>query len=113
MRDAFIIQETRFASKNFLPPLHHIQDGLFRLIFFGNIDVLYRNGRQVKFQPRLSLFGHLVNGTLYLPCSDKEFNTFIRKNRNMISGNEMEILHTLRLESEKNQSFVVEIGQKP
>lgn len=112
LRDAFIIQETRCSSKNFLPPIRQIQNGLFRLIFFGNIDVLYRNGHQVKFQPRLSLLGGTVNGTLYLPCKDKEFNAFVRKNRNAISDKDMNTLQRLRLEAEKNQSFVVEIGQK-
>lgn len=113
LRDAFIIQETRYSNKNFLPPIRQIQDGLFRLIFFGNIDVLYRNGHQVKFQPRLSLLGSTVNGTLYLPCNDKEFNAFVRKNRKAISDTDMDTLQKLRLEVEKNKSFVVEIGQKP
>lgn len=112
LRDAFIIQETRYSSKSFLPPICQIQDGLFRLVFFGNIDTLYRNGHQVKFQPRLSLFGSMVNGNLYLPCNDKEFNTFIRKNRDTISNKDMDTLQKLRLETQKNQSFVVEIGQK-
>jgi hypothetical protein len=112
LKDTFIIQETRYSNKNFLPPIRQIQDGLFRLIFFGNIDILYHNGHQVKFQPRLSLFGGAVNGTLYLPCTDKEFNTFARKNRKAISDTDMNTLQKLRVEVEKNQSFAVEIGQK-
>lgn len=112
LRDIFIIQETRFSNNRFLPSLARIQDGLFRLIFFGNIDILYQNGHQVKFQPRLSLFGNKIKGTLYLPCSNREFDVFTRKNRNLISGDEMETLRKLRVEVEKNQSFVIEIGQK-
>jgi hypothetical protein len=111
-RDTYVIQETRFTRRGFLPALHHIQDGLFRLVFFGNIDALYRNGHQVKFQPRLSLLGSTVNGTLYLPCNDREFNAFVRKNSNAISNNDLETLHKLRFEVEKNQRFVVEITQK-
>jgi len=95
-----------------LPPIQHIQDGLFRLVFFGNIDVLYRNGHQIRFQARLSLFGNAVCGTLYLPCNDGEFNAFIRKNKNAISKDEMETIGKLRLEVEKNQGLVVEIGEK-
>ena len=108
----YVIQETRIARKGFLPSLRQIQDGIFRLIFFGNIDTLYRNGYQVKFQPRLSLFGSKVNGTLFLPCKDKEFNVFVRKNKDSISKNELEILNKLRLEVEKNQCFALEIAQK-
>lgn len=111
--DTYVIQETRFARKGFLPSLDHIQDGLFRLVFFGNIDILYRNGHQIKFQPRLSLLGNTVNGTLYFPCKDREFNAFVRKNRNVITNNEIETLHKLRLEVEKNQQFVIEIAPKP
>jgi hypothetical protein len=111
--DIYVIQETRHTSKSFLPSLHHIQDGLFRLIFFANIDTLYRNGHQVRFQPRLSLFGNAVNGTLFLPCKDKEFKAFIGKNRQALSNNEIETLHKLRVEVEKNKRFVVEIAPKP
>jgi hypothetical protein len=111
-RDTYVIQETRYAGKRFLPPLSHIRDGLFRLIFFGNIDALYRNGRQVRFQPRLTLLGKKVKGSLYFPCKDNEFNTFIKRNRKSISQEEIDVLNKLRLEVEKNQSFVIEIGQK-
>ena len=110
--NTFVIQETRFSNRNFLPPIQHIQDGLFRLVFFGNIDALYRNGHQIRFQTRLSLFGNAVRGTLYLPCNDREFNAFIRKNKNAISKDEMETIGKLRLEVEKNQGLVVEIGEK-
>jgi len=112
VRDTYIIQETRYAGKGFFPPLSRIRDGLFRLIFFGNIDILYRNGRQVRFQPRLTLLGEKVKGTLYFPCKDNEFNAFLKKNRKSLSQNEIDVLNTLRLEVEKNQCFAVEIGRK-
>ena len=111
-QNIFVIQETRYSNKGFLPPLHQIQDGLFRLIFFGNIDSLYRNGHQVKFQTRLSLFGKNVRDALYLPCDNKAFRSFVRKNKNTISNEEKKVLRLLRAETEANDGLVVEIREK-
>ncbi len=112
LRDTFIIQETRFSNKTLLPSIQQIRDGLFRLILFQNIDSLYRNGHQIRFQSRLSLLGNNVQGTLYLPCKDKDFNSFVRQNKSVISKDEMIILHKLRLETEKNQYLIVEVGPR-
>lgn len=61
-----IIQESKNASKNKMPSLGDIQDGLFRNILFYSIDELYLDGQQIEFATRLKLTG-IIRGVLKLP----------------------------------------------
>ena len=45
----YIIQESKNSSKESLPKLPDIQDGLFKLILFSNLDSLRLNGEPVDF----------------------------------------------------------------
>ena len=50
----YIIQESKNSSKESLPKLPDIQDGLFKLILFSNLDSLKLNGEPVNFLTKLN-----------------------------------------------------------
>jgi hypothetical protein len=106
-----VIQETRRTSRNFMPPIHQIQDALFRLSLTQNIDVLYYNGREVRFQSRLKLYGNKVIGNLLLPCKDKTFNSFIKKNKGNLSSSDLDTLLKMRQEIDHNPHLIIEIDE--
>ncbi len=106
----YIIQESKNSTKNFIPAVSDIKDGLFKLILFANIDSLQINQHRVDFSTKLKLTGCCVEGNLQFPCSDEEFQNFLDINSHHIKSKNKEILQKLRLEARYNQNLVIEIG---
>jgi hypothetical protein len=106
---SLIIQEKRNAGQDFLPPMHQIQDALFRLSLMQNIDTLYFNGREIRFQSRLKLCSKKALGILPLPCVDKTYNSFIRKNKKNLLDSDLNILLKMREEVTRNPRLIIEI----
>lgn len=76
--DTLIIQESK-NSKDMFPSLSDIQDGLFKLILFSNMQAVMLNESAVSFKTRLKITGRLRH-KLQLPCSSQELEFFNQQN---------------------------------
>jgi hypothetical protein len=106
----YVIQESKNSTRKALPDLSDIQDGLFKLILYSNIDVLHLNGHQVNFTVRLKLTGKGVENRVVLPCSPEELQIFFRDNATVFRKKEKNIIESLLLEVQRNKNLEVEIG---
>lgn len=107
----YIIQESKNTSKNSLPKLHDIQDGLFKLILFSNLDSLILNEKPVLFVPKLKLTGNNVTSSIIFPeASSKEIESFIKVNNNTFNNNQKLIIKKLALEAQNNRKLKIEIS---
>ncbi|MBD2503455.1 hypothetical protein [Anabaena azotica] len=107
----YIIQESKNTSKSSLPKLHDIQDGLFKLILFSNLDSLTLNEKPVSFVPKLKLTGKNVTSSIVFPeASSKEIENFITVNTNTFSSNQKNIIRKLALEAQNNNKLKIEIS---
>jgi len=105
----YIIQESKNASKDSLPKLTDIQDGLFKLILFSNLDTLQLNGQLVSFVTKLKLTGKNVVGSIIFPCStEKELEDFLNNN-SVFNKKQKEIITKLALEAKHNQKIQIEV----
>lgn len=68
----YVIQESKNTSTGSLPKLPDIQDGLFKLILFSNLDSLVLNGQEVLFITKLKLTGNNVIGSIVFPDASLE-----------------------------------------
>lgn len=103
----FIIQESKNTTKHKLPTLADIQDGLFKLILFLNIDELRLNGEGVSFAVRLKLTGRL-NGKLILPANQDDLSRYVRQNN--LTTKESTIITLLNQETDANPKLRVELN---
>ncbi|GAB4328786.1 MAG: hypothetical protein Kow00117_15070 [Phototrophicales bacterium] len=101
-----IIQEAKNSSRGKLPSLADIQDGLFKLLLFANIDTLYLDGVQIPFHVQLKLTGNL-DGQLTLPTT-QEIRTQYAKH-NQLSSGAQQMLDLLNLEAQKNSRLEIVI----
>jgi hypothetical protein len=108
-QEAYVIQESKNSTTKALPSLTDIQDGLFKLILYSNIDSLQLNGEQVEFSVKLKLTGKNIRGGIVLPCSLEEMEEFIRINSAVFSKREKSIVRELLLEVERNENIEIEI----
>ena len=123
----YIIQESKNSTKS-LPSLSDIQDGLFKLILYANIDSLKLNEQQVSFLARLMLTGKNIRDSVVLPCSLETLEKFLKVNsRNasarlspgiefrdgerstIFSSKEQNIIKKLLLEVQQNSNLEIEI----
>ena len=109
VEEGYIIQESKNSTTKALPDLSDIQDGLFKLILYSNIDSLQLNGHQVNFSVRLKLTGNDVRDQVVLPCSLKELDEFLKINETIFSEKEKNIVKKLLLESQRNENIKIEI----
>jgi hypothetical protein len=109
VEEGYIIQESKNSTRKALPDLSDIQDGLFKLILYSNIDSLQLNDCQVDFFVRLKLTGSNVRGQIVLPCYLEELNEFLRGNKAIFSEKEKGIIEKLLLESQRNENIKIEI----
>jgi len=109
--EGYIIQESKNSTRKALPDLSDIQDGLFKLILYSNIDSLQLNDHQVDFSVRLKLTGNNVRDQVILPCSLEELNEFLRINEAIFSERESGIVKKLLLESQRNENIKIEIRE--
>ena len=105
----YTIQESKNSTKRALPDLTDIQDGLFKLILYSNIDSLQLNGQQVSFSVRLKLTGKGIRGHIILPTSSEEIEDFLKINANIFSKREETTVRRLLMETQRNQNIEIEI----
>jgi hypothetical protein len=108
--DTYVIQESKNTSKAALPKLPDIQDGLFKLILFSNLDNLILNNRSVSFIAKLKLTGNNVIGSLTLPASSRDIEEFLRVNTRVFNEKEKQIIKKLDLEAVQNRKLKIEIS---
>lgn len=110
-RISYIIQESKNTSTSSLPKLSDIQDGLFKLIIFSNLDSLTLNEKPVSFVPKLKLTGKNVTSSIVFPeASSEEIENFITVNTNTFSSNQKNIIRKLALEAQNNNKLKIEIS---
>lgn len=107
--DNYIIQESKNSTKSALPSIDDIQDGLFKLILFSNIDSLELNNEKIDFSVRLKLTGKNIKSRLILPASSEEINNFIRTNAAVFNKNQNDTIIKLAQEAQHNQKIQIEI----
>ncbi|MEH2260692.1 hypothetical protein [Nostoc sp.] len=108
--DIYIIQESKNTSKESLPKLPDIQDGLFKLILFSNLDSLNISGQPVSFITKLKLTGKNVIGSIVFPeASATELESFLATNVKIFNNNQKEIIRQLAVEAEDNQKLKIEV----
>lgn len=108
-RGKYIIQESKNSTRNFLPSLSDIRDGLFKLILFANLDSLKLNGHKVDFSTRLKLTGYNIRGGIKFPCQKREFDGFVRENQAKMSKTNLGLLDKLNKEATRNKNLTIEI----
>lgn len=109
--DKCIIQESKNSSKGSFPKLPDIQDGLFKLILFSNLDSLTLDGKPVNFVTKLKLTGKNVVGSIIFPdATMQEFKKFLEANTKIFTKKQKEIICKLALEAENNQQFKIQVS---
>lgn len=105
--DRVIIQESKNTTKHALPKRADIQDGLFKLILYSNLDELKLNGKLLDFGVRLKLTGNL-NGKLMLPTDNKTLEAYIR--RNTLKSSDKNMIQQLNEETIANPGLEIELN---
>ncbi|MDX2244748.1 MAG: hypothetical protein NW224_29080 [Leptolyngbyaceae cyanobacterium bins.302] len=108
--DRYVIQESKNTTRRPLPELSDIQDGLFKLILYSNIDSLQLNNQPVLFSSKLKLTGKGIIGKVALPCSTSVLEEFLLANSGVLRQKEQEIIKKLLLEVQTNKNIEIEIG---
>ncbi|MEA5529533.1 hypothetical protein VB638_08015 [Dolichospermum sp. UHCC 0684] len=107
----YIIQESKNSSKESLPKLPDIQDGLFKLILFSNLDSLRLNGEPVDFLTKLKLTGKNVVGSIIFPdATVEELDNFLQANKTIFTKKQKQIIGKLALEAENNQKLKIQVS---
>ncbi|MHC5851064.1 MULTISPECIES: hypothetical protein [unclassified Nostoc] len=107
----YIIQESKNTSTASLPKLPDIQDGLFKLILFSNLDSLILNGEPVLFVTKLKLTGNNVVGSIVFPDASLEnLEYFLEVNIKIFNTNQKAIIKKLALEAQNNHKLKIEIS---
>lgn len=99
-----VIQESKNTTRARLPSRSDIQDGLFKLILFANLDELYLADDKIGFVTRLKLTGNF-RGSLVLPYQAAELGNFCQEN--IFSGSERLTLDLLTKEVTHNPGLEV------
>lgn len=107
--NGYVIQESKNATKEALPKLADIQDGLFKLILYSNIDTLQLNGSRFEFSARLKLTGKNVRERIMLPCTSEEVEEFLKQNAGVFKRKEQDIIRKLLMETQRNENLEIEI----
>ncbi|MDJ0601570.1 MAG: hypothetical protein QNJ37_22330, partial [Crocosphaera sp.] len=107
--NVYIIQESKNTSRKSFPKLSDIQDGLFKLILFSNLDRLYLNNKQIEFKTRLKLTGKNIIGSLILPSDLNEIESFINVNANILNSQDIKTIKKLNSEAKNNDKISIEI----
>lgn len=102
-----IIQESKNSSKDSLPKIADIKDGLFKLILFSNMSSLFIAEKPVEFVVRLKLTGAL-SSSISLPTDELNINQYATSH-NLSSANK-QLLIKLNQEASKNPKLNILIG---
>jgi hypothetical protein len=103
-----IIQESKNVTGAKLPKLSDIQDGLFKLILFSNMDTLILNSQPVEFRVRLKLTGKLI-GKLMLPADENTIDAYAKQNQ--LKPSERAVILKLNEEVMANPKLEIELNQ--
>lgn len=106
-KSGLIIQESKNATRDILPKYSDIQDGLFKLILFANLDRLYLNQEPIDFSVRLKLTGKM-NQSLKLPTSLSDIEQFVASQQ--LTDKQHALLQNLNSEAEHNPRLTIELG---
>jgi hypothetical protein len=109
--DKCIIQESKNSTKGFLPSLGDILDGLFKLILYANLDSLQLEKKKIAFRTRLHLTGNKVVGSIKFPCSENEFEHFLKINQQNLNATRKEILKRLQAEAFANKNLEIQVSR--
>ena len=101
-----IIQESKNSTRGKLPSLADIQDGLFKLLLFANMDALYVDGVQMQFRVQMKLTGNLIE-QLRLPCEPETLMHYAKQNS--LSRGVKQTLDLLNLEAQHNARLEIVI----
>ena len=107
--NVYTIQESKNTSQHSLPKLADIQDGLFKLILFSNLDTLTLNEQPVSFISKLKLTGKSVIDSIVFPASTTKLTTFLGLNDTIFNKDEKVLIEKLALEAKKNHKLRIEI----
>lgn len=77
--DTLVIQESKNSGRDKLPKLSDVQDGLFKLILFVNLNKLLIDEKPVSFRTQLKLTGNLIS-SIRLPADPEEIEQFFEVN---------------------------------
>ncbi len=105
--ETILIQEAKNSTRDKLPSINDVQDGLFKLILFANIDELYLNNHRVNFQTRLKITG-TVEGHLTLPNTPDSIDDFCHLNS--LTSSKRQLVDALNNEAIQNPSLSIVIG---
>ncbi len=105
--DSLVIQESK-NSRDALPKMSDVQDGLFKNILFMSIQELLLGDRPIQFKTRLKLTG-VLKDSLMLPTRDDAAVTAFA-DRNNLKSDELELLRLLHVETIANPGLSIEIA---
>jgi hypothetical protein len=91
-----------------LPKSSDIQDGLFKLILFSNLDSLLLEGQTVSFISKLKLTGKNVVDSILFPEDSDKIDLFLSVNK--FKQNQTNIIKKLALEAQNNKNLQIEIS---
>ncbi|MBU7584956.1 MAG: hypothetical protein KAF91_18960 [Nostoc sp. TH1S01] len=110
-KDICLIQESKNTSQASLPKLPDIQDGLFKLILFSNLDSLILNNQEVSFNTKLKLTGNKIKDYLVLPdASLEQIENFLNINGKVFNNTQKQIIRKLALEAVNNDKLKIEVS---
>lgn len=79
----YTLQESKNTTKSYLPSKEEINDALFKTLLFSNIDNLYLEKEEVKFEIRIKLTSNKINGEIILPAKKLVIMDFLDKNKKL------------------------------
>jgi hypothetical protein len=100
-----LIRESKNSTKESLPSISDIKDGLFKLILYSNIDKLTIDNKPVEFSTCLKLTGSKIEGALGMPCSDSQIEAFFTRNKAVFKSNQERIIKLLNQEASNNNKL--------
>jgi hypothetical protein len=104
----YIIQESKNTSQDLLPKLSDIQDGLFKLILFSNLDSLLLNQKTVSYIAQLNLTGKNIIDSIIFPDETEKIDLFLSVNK--FKQEQIRIIKALALEAKNNNNLKIEIS---
>ncbi|MBP0029828.1 hypothetical protein [Roseofilum sp. Guam] len=108
--DMYVLQESKNSSKDALPKISDIQDGLFKLILFQNLQNLNLDGQHIDYCVKLKLTGKGVRDSILLPDEESKMNNFFSKNIVVFNDTHQKIIKGLLQESMYNKKLKIEIS---
>lgn len=104
----YIIQESKNTSTDFLPKISDIQDGLFKLILFSNLNSLTLDEEEISFFCKLKLTGKNIQQSIIFPDNIDELDLFLSNNH--FKQNQKTTIKKLADEAKNNKNLKIEIA---